>query len=82
MSFIEQQAKYAEEQALVFQDIDYLGITYRVLRKDYMHLTRCLVPLGDQIGKSPKELSDMLRTKTRRFTENEIQTKFRRSITK
>jgi hypothetical protein len=82
VSFIEQQDRYAEEQALVFRDIDYLRITYSVLRKDYMHLARCLVPIGDQIGKSRKELSDILKTKTRRFTEKEIQTKFRRSITK
>lgn len=41
-----------------------------------MHLASCLVPMGEQIGMSQQELADMLRTKTRRFTEEEIQQKF------
>ena len=35
-----------------------------------------MVPIGDQIGMSKQELADMLRTKTRRFSEEEIQEKY------
>lgn len=46
------------------------------MRKEYDHLAKCLVPIGDQIGMSQQELADMLRTKTRRFTEDDIRKKF------
>ena len=51
-------------------------MTYRILCKDYLYLANCMVPIGDQIGMSKQELADMLRTKTRRFSEVEIQNKF------
>ena len=51
-------------------------MTYRILAKDYLFLANCLVPIGDQIGMSKQELADMLRSKTRRFSEEEIQEKF------
>ena len=35
-----------------------------------------MVPIGDQIGLSKQEWADMLRTKTRRFSEEEIQEKY------
>jgi hypothetical protein len=52
-------------------------ITFRLVIKDYDLLAKCLVPMGDQIGLSMKERADMLRTKTRRFTPDEIQQKFK-----
>jgi len=63
---------------LVFQNIDYLEITFRVLAKDYPCLAKKLVPMGDQIRMSQVELEEMLRRKTRRFTEQEIAVKFGR----
>ena len=51
-------------------------MTYRILAKDYLYLAHCVVPIGDQIGMSKLELADMLRTKTRRFSEEEIQEKY------
>lgn len=51
-------------------------MTYRILIKDYPFLANCLVPIGDQVGMSKEELADMLRSKTRRFSEEEIQEKF------
>lgn len=51
-------------------------ITVRLMRKDYDHLARCLVPMGDQIGMTHAELAAMLRRKTRRFSEEEIKRKF------
>jgi hypothetical protein len=52
-------------------------ITYRLLSKDYDYLARCLVPIGDQIGMTHREIADMLRTKTKKFTEEDIRKKFR-----
>ena len=60
----------------MFQNIDYLMMTYRILRKDYLYLANCVVPIGDQIGMTKQELANMLRSKTRRFSEEEIQEKF------
>ncbi|KAL9616423.1 MAG: hypothetical protein Q9160_008699 [Pyrenula sp. 1 TL-2023] len=77
LSFLEQKSRYSSEKALVFRNIDYLMITYRLIRKDYMHLAKCLVPIGDQIGMSVEDIATMLRTKTRRFTEEDIAKKFR-----
>ena len=51
-------------------------MTYRILRKDYLYLADCLVPIGSQVHMTRQELADMLRTKTRRFSEAEIQEKF------
>jgi len=61
---------------LVFHNIDYLEITFRILTKNYMHLAKQLVPIGDQIGMTQVELAEMLRRKTRRFSEEEIRIKF------
>ena len=61
----------------MFYDIDYLMITIKLLQKDYMYLAGRLVPIGDQIGMSQAEIADMLRTKTRRFTEDDIRRKFK-----
>ena len=51
-------------------------MTFRILRKDYLYLADCVVPIGDQVGMSKQELADMLRTKTRKFSEEEIREKF------
>ena len=79
ISFFQQRHTYACEGALVFHNIDYLMITFKLMRKDYKHLARCLVPMGSQIGLSIDEIAALLETKTRRFTEAEIQTKFKQS---
>lgn len=52
-------------------------MTIKLLMKDYMYLAARLVPIGDQIGMSQTELADMLRTKTKRFTEEDIRRKFK-----
>lgn len=51
-------------------------ISFKLLLKDYDSLAYCLVPIGDQIGMSCKEKADVLRSKTRRFTEEDIRAKF------
>ncbi|KAK4663888.1 uncharacterized protein QC763_501910 [Podospora pseudopauciseta] len=80
IAFLQQKRKYAEEKALVFHNIDYLMITVKLLQKDYDHLARCLVPIGqEQIELSMKDRAEMLRGLTRRFTEEEIREKFPRA---
>lgn len=75
-AFMKAKDSYADGRALVFHDIDYLFLTITLLRKDYARLADCLVPMGEMIGKSKAEIADMLRTKTRRFTEEDIKNKF------
>lgn len=82
LHFLQAKDKYISGRALVFQNIDYIMITVKLVQKDYDHLARCLVPIGDQIGMSHQELADMLRSKTRRFSEEEIQKKFGGAKTK
>jgi hypothetical protein len=69
---------YAKEHAIVFHDIDYFMITVRLMMKDYKTLAKCLVPIGDQIALSLDERAAMLKRTTRRFTEEEIQKKFKK----
>ena len=77
VSFLQQKEIYASEGALVFRNIDYMMLTLKLLRKDYIYLAKCLVPIGDQIGKSIEEIAALLKTKTRRFSEADIQKKFK-----
>ena len=71
--------QYQDGRALVFHNIDYIMITYRLMKKDYDHLAKCLVPIGDQIGMSHEEIAAMLKTKTRKFTEEDIRRKFHKT---
>ncbi|KAL6713832.1 hypothetical protein ACLMJK_008326 [Lecanora helva] len=75
-AFLKSKQEYTNGRALVFQNIDYLMMTYRILRKDYLYLADCIVPIGDQIGMSKQQIADMLQTKTRKFSEAEIQEKY------
>ncbi|KAK8028355.1 hypothetical protein PG991_005411 [Apiospora marii] len=76
-SFLKQKDTYASQGAIVFHNIDYIMITIRVLRKDYHHLAKCMVPIGDeQMAMSLDERAKYLEKRTRRFTEEEIQAKF------
>lgn len=61
---------------MVFKDIDYIMMTVRLFMKDYETLARCLVPIGGQVDLSMGQRAELLRRKTRRFTEEEIQKKF------
>ena len=70
--------RYSKERALVFHNIDYLGITVCLLTKNYKHLAKQLVPIGSQIGMTQDEIAAMLKKKTRKFTEKEIAVKFKR----
>ncbi|KAK2757340.1 hypothetical protein FQN54_004854 [Arachnomyces sp. PD_36] len=78
LSLIHQKSQYANEGALVFQNIDYFLITLNLMRKNYKLLAERLVPMGEQVGMSNEQLQDLLRSKTRRFTEEDIDVKFGR----
>lgn len=78
IAFTRDKHRYSAGRALVFHNIDYIMMTVALLRKDYMHLASCLVPIGDQIGMSQKEIANMIRTKTTRFTEEDIMKKYGR----
>lgn len=69
--------KYINERALVFKNIDYIMMTVKLMQKDYMYLAKCLVPIGKkQIRMSLEEKAEMLRSKTRKFSEEEIKVKY------
>lgn len=64
----------------MFHNIDFLMISLRLLCKDYEHLARCLVPIGDQIELTMEGRVALLKRLTRKFSEEEIQEKFRKRI--
>lgn len=75
-AFLKAKSKYQTEGALTFVGIDYLEMTYRTITKDFDTLAKKLVPMGEQIAMSHEERVELLRSKTRRFTEEEIEDKF------
>lgn len=77
MAFLKAKHTYATNDALVFHNIDYLMMTLSLLRKDYAHLAKCMVPIGErQIRMTMDERIAMLKRHTTAFTEEEIQAKF------
>lgn len=74
---MKQKHRYATEHALVFRNIDYIMVTLKLMQKDYMYLAKCLVPMGEQIPLTLEERAEMLKTKTRRFTREEVEEKYR-----
>ncbi|OAL52761.1 hypothetical protein IQ07DRAFT_382185 [Pyrenochaeta sp. DS3sAY3a] len=82
VSFLSQRKQYSDEHALVFYNIDYMMLTINLLRKNYEHVARCLVPMGDQMKLTMDERVAMLKRKTRRFTEEEIAEKWGKQYAK
>jgi hypothetical protein len=61
----------------VFHNIDYFMMTIRLLMKDYEHLAKCLVPIGEeQLGWTLEERIAHLKSRTRRFTAEEMKLKY------
>jgi hypothetical protein len=52
-------------------------VTMKLLRGDYEGLVKHLVPMGNQRNMSLKEKVEMLRDRTKKFTEDEIKDKFK-----
>ncbi|KAI8631668.1 fatty acid desaturase [Xylariaceae sp. FL1651] len=74
--FLQNKETYSQEHALVFHNIDYLMITVRLMMRDYEHLAKCLVPIGDQLDMTMEQRIAMLKRHTRKFSEEEIREKF------
>lgn len=72
MAFVKQKDRYAEERALVFRNVDYIFITVNLLRKNYMHLAKCMIPIGDQANLTLEQRADLLRSRTRRFQRKPV----------
>lgn len=61
----------------MFHNIDYIMITIKLLQKDYEHLAKCMVPIGEeQLAMSLDERAALLKKHTRQFSEEEIKAKF------
>ncbi|KGO45061.1 Fatty acid desaturase, type 1 [Penicillium expansum] len=76
VALLRDQKRYSDERALVFQNVDYLMLTVNLLRKNYIHLARCMVPIGaEQRAMSLEERADLLRSRTRRFPELHLERK-------
>ncbi|KAK4992413.1 hypothetical protein LTR50_001172 [Elasticomyces elasticus] len=80
LHFLQAKEQYRDGRALIFQNIDYIMMTVKLIQKDYMHLAGCLVPIGEQVHMSKKEIAEMLRTKTKRFSEEDIAKKFGKPV--
>jgi hypothetical protein len=72
VAFLKGRDRYAEERALVFRNVDYIFITVNLLRKNYLHLAKCLIPMGDQVNMTMEERVEMLRGRTRRFSRSQV----------
>ncbi|KAJ5373910.1 Fatty acid desaturase type 1 [Penicillium concentricum] len=46
VALLQDQERYSDERALVFQNLDYLMLTVKLFRKNYAHLARCMLPIG------------------------------------
>ncbi|KAI4629717.1 uncharacterized protein J4E87_002903 [Alternaria ethzedia] len=82
VAFLSQKKQYSDEQAIVFYNIDYFFLTVNLLRKNYEHIAKCLVPMGDQMKLTLDEKVEMLKRKTRKFTEEEIAEKWGKQYAK
>ncbi|PNP44909.1 hypothetical protein TGAMA5MH_03323 [Trichoderma gamsii] len=79
ISFLEQRKAYGKEGAILFHNIDFLMITYRLMVKDYETLAKCMVPLGAaQTDLTMEGRIKFLKSLTRKFSEEEIQKKFKK----
>jgi hypothetical protein len=77
VAFLRAKGKYQTERALVFKNIDYIMMTIKLLQRDYMYLAKCLVPIGEQqIQMSLEQRAEMLQTKTKKFSEEDVRAKF------
>ncbi|KAI1127134.1 hypothetical protein F5Y10DRAFT_266463 [Nemania abortiva] len=77
-AFLKGKELYETQGALVFHNIDYFMITVRLLLKDYDHLAKCMVPIGnEQLAMSLADRVSFLKLHTRQFSEEEIKEKFK-----
>ena len=76
--FLQSKAAYRDGRALVFHDIDYIMLTIKLLSKDYPYIAKRMVAISEeQAAMTQKEVEEMLKTKTRQFSEEEIKLKWK-----
>ena len=71
--FRENTEKYAANHAIVFEGMDYLKIFYYLMNKRYDVLVKNFVNLHDT-WRSEEEVIEMLKSRTRRISKEELKT--------
>lgn len=76
-AFITQFSRYKSEDALVFTNIDYMLITFRLVTNNYEKLADCFVPIGEeQMKLSREEVKSMLKSRTKKFEKTDLERAF------
>jgi hypothetical protein len=78
-SLVSGQRTYAKRGALVFKDIDFSGVWFRLMLGDWDHLARCLVQLEDGTNSnrlSHAEIVALLKSRVMPMSEAEIAAKY------
>jgi hypothetical protein len=79
---VSSQQTYAIRGALVFQNIDFSGVWFRLMTKDWDHLARCLVQLEDGTSSTTMthaEIIQLLKDRVTPFTQQDIDSKYTKS---
>ena len=71
VDFQKNQQKYADNDAIVFEDVDFFGVWLLLMRKRYDKLADHFVNIGNRY-KSDDEVISMLKERTRKFSLSEI----------
>ncbi|KAL4888889.1 hypothetical protein BDV59DRAFT_187713 [Aspergillus ambiguus] len=73
VALLEDRKRYTEENALVFRNIDYMMLTFKLLQKDYMYIAKRMIPIGTaQSAMTLEERAAMLRARTRKFSTEQM----------
>lgn len=64
--FLKNKAKYAEHKAIVFEGIDYMGVWFLLMTKQYNKLADHFVNIDNQFG-NKAEVIALLKERTRKF---------------
>jgi fatty acid desaturase len=70
--FLKQRKEYEDEQAVVFKDLDYPDVWIRLMMGNYQSLANYWVHVGDGPRPSDEEIIELLKSKTKRFTKEEV----------
>ena len=75
-SFIASKPKYASKKSIVFKNIDFHEVWFRLMIKDYETMAKCLVQLCSKDDpaymKTQDEIIDFLKSRTKRMSYKEI----------
>ena len=62
--------EYVENKALVFEDLDFLGVWAKIMKKDYEKLADHVVNLGG-MWESREEVIQVMKDRTKRFSKED-----------